>query len=352
MNTPIKKLRCGIVGLGVGRKKHIPGYLSHPMAELAAIADSNTEKLNAVGDEFHIEHRYSSLTEMLANEKLDIVSIATPNIFHKDMTIEALEAGCHVMCEKPIAMNAAEAQEMIDAAKRTGKRIMINYVKRYIPESIAVKRVIDAGMLGDIYFARSVWLRRRRLPGFGGWFGKKAMSGGGPLIDIGVHRLDLALWYMGFPKPVWVMASTYNPIAKAIAAKEKKDFDVEDLAVALIRFENGATLELEASWCANIKEREHLSTRLLGTKGGSLQHNIGDVYDSYAEIYLERCGCQYDMRLHEPVPQTYNCIYEFVDDIVHGNPSACSAKEALIAMKILDAIYESAAKNEPVQIQY
>ncbi len=352
MDSFKKELRCGIVGLGVGKKKHIPGYLSHPQAKLVAIADTDPRKLQETGDQFNIPGRYNSLTEMLQHEKLDIVSIATPNVFHKEMTLEALAAGCHVMCEKPIGMNAQEAEEMIAASKQYGKRIMINYVKRNIPESVAMKQAVDQGLIGPIYYARSTWLRRRRLPGFGGWFGKKALSGGGPLIDIGVHRLDLALWLMGFPKPVWVMASTYDHIAKGIARKENKEFDVEDFAVALIKFENGATLELEASWCANIKDREHLTTRILGTKAGMLQRNIGDTYDSYAELYLEQDGCQYDMKLHSADGKVQDCIYDFIEAILHDKPNSCSPQEALFVMKILDAIYESARINQPVQIHF
>ncbi len=345
------KLRCGVVGLGVGKRRHIEGYRSHPNAEVVAIADLDPARLKDVGDAYGIDKRYLTLTDMLRHEKLDVVSIATPNICHKPQTVEALEAGCHVLCEKPMALSEEDALDMIAASKRTGKRVMINFSTRIKPEIYAVKRAIDTGVLGDIYFARSIWLRRRRLPGFGGWFGKKELAGGGPLIDIGVHRLDLALWLMGFPKPTWVMGSAYDPIAQEIAKRENKEYSVEDLAVGMIKFENGATLELEASWCANIKEREHVSTRLLGTKGGMLHHNIGDVYDSYAEFYLEKDGCQYDMRLHPPVPDVHDNMYNFIDAIINDRPHDCTPEQGLCNMRILDAIYRSAESGKPVQIK-
>ncbi len=345
------KLRCAVVGLGVGKRRHIEGYRTHPDTEVVAIVDLDPVRLKDVGDAYGIEKRYTDMTEMLKKEKPDVVSIATPNIMHKPQTVEALEAGCHVLCEKPVAMNEPDALEMIAASERTGKRVMINFSSRISAEMYAMKRAVDAGTLGDIYFARSIWMRRRRLPGFGGWFGKKELSGGGPLIDIGIHRLDLALWLMGFPEPDWVMGSTYDPIAQQIAKEQNKEYTVEDLAVGMIKFKNGATLELEASWCANIKEREHVSTRLLGTKGGMLHHNIGDVYDSFAELYLEKDGCQYDMRLHPPVPDVHDNMYNFAEAILRDKPHDCTLEQGLANMRILDAIYKSAESGKPVQIK-
>ncbi|MCX7806961.1 MAG: Gfo/Idh/MocA family oxidoreductase, partial [Planctomycetota bacterium] len=168
---------------------------------------------------------YTSAEDMLAKEHLDAVSIATPNKFHAPLTLAAIAAGCHVLCEKPMAMNAVEAREMLDAAQKAGKRLMINFSYRFNEMSMALKQQVDAGLLGEIYFGRTVWHRRRGLPGFGGWFGQKALSGGGPLIDLGVHRLDLALWLMGYPKPVWVMGSTYQHLGLALAQKQGKTFD-------------------------------------------------------------------------------------------------------------------------------
>ena len=345
------KLRCGVVGLGVGKRRHIEGYRTHPNAEVVAIADLDPARLEDVGNAYGIDKRYPTLTDMLRHEKLDVISIATPNKLHMPQTVEALEAGCHVLCEKPMALTEKDGLKMIEASKRTGKRVMINFSTRISPEAYAIKRAVDAGTLGDIYFARSIWMRRRRLPGFGGWFGKKELSGGGPLIDIGVHRLDLAIWLMNFPKPTWVMGATYDPIAQEIARKEGKEYDVEDLAVAMIKFENGATLELEASWCSHIKEREHVSTRLLGTKGGILHHNIGDVYDSFADIYLEKDGCQYDMRLHPPVPDVHVNMYNLIEAIIKDKPHDCTPEQGLYNMRILDAIYKSAETNKPVRIK-
>jgi predicted dehydrogenase len=347
----VTKLRIGIIGLGIGRS-HIRGYQSHPSAEVVAIADLDETRLKASGDEYKIPHRYRDAQEMLAKEKLDVVSVCTPNKFHKPLTLAALAAGCHVLCEKPMAMHAVEAREMLDAAKRAKKRLMINFSYRFMPSSWALKTQVDAGALGDIYFARTIWLRRRGLPGLGGWFGQKDLAGGGPIIDLGVHRLDLALWLMGYPKPAWVLASTSNAIGARVAKQKGVKFDVEDFGVALVKFHNGAALELEASWASHIAEQELMETRLLGTTGGAVQRNVGEGYKFESELFVERDGMHYDMKLHCPPGQEVpNQFHHFVDSIVHDKPHIATGEEGLIVMELLDAIYESAASGRPVQIK-
>lgn len=343
------RVRVGVVGLGMGRN-HITGFKSHPHADVIAICDTDEQRLRELGDQHGIPGRYTSFDEMLHRERLDIVSVTTPNVFHMPQTVAALKAGCHVLCEKPMAMNAHEARIMLNTARAVGKRLMINFSYRFTEQSWALKQQVDAGLLGDIYFARTVWHRRRGMPGFGGWFGQKAMAGGGPLIDLGVHRLDLALWLMGYPKPVWVMGSTYNHIATDIARREGKPFDVEDLAVGMVKFANGATLIVEASWAANIKERELMETRLLGTKGGLVQHNVNEGYAFEAELYLERDGCQFDMRLHPPVPAVKSAMYHFVESILTNTPHIATGEEGLIVMELLDAMYASAAEGRPIEL--
>ncbi|HUT24275.1 MAG TPA: Gfo/Idh/MocA family oxidoreductase, partial [Sumerlaeia bacterium] len=274
----MKTIRIGVIGLGIGRH-HAASYRQHPCAEIVAVADTDKKRLEEVGESLGVAKRYVSGEEMLKAEDLDVVTVATPNKFHAPLTVAALKAGCHVLCEKPMAMTAAEARRMLQASRKARRRLMINFSYRFTEQSWALKKQVDTGILGDVYFARTVWHRRRGMPGFGGWFGQKALSGGGPLIDLGVHRLDLALWLMGYPKPVWVMGSAYDPIASAAAKRARKKFDVEDLAVGMVKFDNGATLEVEASWAANIAERELMETRLLGTRGGLVQRNRNETYE-------------------------------------------------------------------------
>lgn len=346
----METLRIGVIGLGMGRH-HIAGYQSHPGAQVVAASDVDENRLSEICDKYNVPQRYTSVADMLANERLDVVSVATPNRYHKELALAAFAAGCHVLCEKPMAMSAAEGREMLAAAQQAGKRLMINFSYRFSDQSVALKQQVDSGMLGDIYFARTVWHRRRGLPGFGGWFGQKELSGGGPLIDLGVHRLDLALWLMGYPRPVWVLGSTYNPIGSAMAARQGKQFDVEDLAVGLVKFENGATLELEASWATNMKESEFMETRLYGTKAGLVQRNLDETYKFEAEIYLEKEGAHFDMKLHPPVPGAVSPYVHFVDAILNDRPHTAPGEEGLLVMEILDAIYRSAAEGGPVQIR-
>lgn len=346
----MNKLRVGVIGLGMGRN-HVSGFKSHPRAEVVAIADTEEKRLQEIGDQHGVSGRYTSVEEMLKRERLDIVSVTTPNALHMPQTVAALQAGCHVLCEKPMAMNAQQARVMLEAARAAGKRLMINFSYRFTEQSWALKQQVDTGILGDIYFARTVWHRRRGIPGFGGWFGQKALAGGGPLIDLGVHRLDLALWLMGYPKPVWVMGNAYNHIASELAQREGKKFDVEDLAVGMVKFANGATLIVEASWAANIKENELMETRLLGTKGGLVQRNINESYTFEAELYYERNGSQFDMRLHPPVPAVKSAMYHFVESIVTNTPHIATGEEGLVVMELLDAIYASATHGTPVEIK-
>ncbi|MBN2711631.1 MAG: Gfo/Idh/MocA family oxidoreductase, partial [Planctomycetes bacterium] len=327
------------------------GYQSHPNAEVVAVADMNEDRLKNAADELNIPSTYTDAMEMLKTEKLDVVSVVTPNKFHKPLTIAAFEAGCHVLCEKPMAMNAKEAKDMLKAQKKAKKRLMINFSYRFTEQAWALKQQVDNGILGDVYFGKTYWHRRRGMPGFGGWFGTKSLSGGGPLIDLGVHRLDLALWLMGYPQPKWIMGGAWNPIATEIAKREKKTYDVEDLACGMIQFENGACLEVEASWAANIAESELMETRLLGTKAGLVQRNVGGGYNFEAEIYLEKDGAQYDMKLHPPVPARQSSYYHFVDCIANNKPHMATGEEGLIVMEILDSIYESAKKGKPIQVK-
>jgi predicted dehydrogenase len=346
----MRRIRIGVIGVGAAGRHHIMNYQVHPDADVVAIADPDAARLQEIGDQFGVSRRYPSGERMLQEEELDVVSIVTPNKLHRSLTIAALEAGCHVLCEKPMAMSADGARQMLAVSRRVGKRLMVNFSYRFTEQSMALKQQVDAGVLGEVYFARTVWHRRRGLPGLGGWFGQKALSGGGPLIDLGVHRLDLALWLMGYPRPVWVLGSTYNAIGSGLARARGVEFDVEDLAVGLVRFENGATLEIEASWAANIREAELMETRLFGTQGGLVQRNVDETYKFEAEMYLDRDGSQFDVKLHSYAGPVKSAMVHFVDSILNDTPHIATGEEGLVVMEILDALYESAERGQPVRI--
>ncbi|MBR7119856.1 MAG: Gfo/Idh/MocA family oxidoreductase [Lentisphaeria bacterium] len=349
------KLRAGVIGMGVG-VRHACGYLEHKDVELVAVAAK--DDLHKVSEKCpgFTGKVYEDAYEMLAKEKLDIVSVAVPNFLHKEFTIAALESGAHVLCEKPMALNASEAQEMLDASKRCGKKLGINFSYRFYPQSQAMKSIVDEGLLGNIYYGRTVWLRRRGIPGlnstartYGTWFFDKKRAGGGPLIDLGVHRLDLALWLMGYPEPEWVMASTYDKLARRMAAENGVEYSVEDMACAMIKFKNGATLELDAAWAVNIKEREFQQTRIAGEKGGLFQYNVNEEKKYEIEYYYDIDGRQFDSRLHTltDVPSAYS---QFVDAVRDDKPFSVTPEQGVTVMRILDAVYKSAAEGAPVKI--
>lgn len=323
----------------------------HPHAEVVAVVDLDQTLVEQRAREYNVTRSYQDHREMLAKEELDIVSIAVPNYLHRSITLDAFQAGCHVLCEKPMAMNTVEAKQMLEASRKAGKRLMINFSFRFRSQSMALRQQVDEGLLGKIYYARTTWLRRRGMPRFGGWFGQKEFSGGGPLIDLGVHRLDLALWLMDYPRPAYVVGNCVNVIASELAQQEGKVFDVEDFASGYIQFENGSTLCLEASWASHIKERELMETRLFGTKGGTYHYNLKEGYDFEVETYIEKNGFHYNMKLHElPTEDVYNAMYHFAEAILKDQAHIATGEEGLIVMEILDALYESFETGKPVQI--
>lgn len=270
------KLRVGIIGSGgIAEGAHAPGYKAIPDdCELVACCDVRPERAKAFAERFDLAHWYTDYRELLTLPELDAVSVCTPPFMHRDATVAALDAGLHVLCEKPMAMNVAEAQDMVAAAERAGKVLTIGHQQRFSPAAQAVKRAVDAGELGDIYYAKTAALRNRGAPTWGVFHIRK-LNGGGPLIDIGVHALDVTMWLMGSPRPVAVFGATYMALAHRPGLKNRmgtinvEEYDVEDLAAALIRFDNGATLMLETSWLLQMTERGASYTQLFGTEGSA-----------------------------------------------------------------------------------
>jgi len=343
------ELKVGIVGLVMG-KNHIDGYLTNPKAKVQAICDINPEGLKTIGNQYGIEARYTSYEEMFANEELDIVSIATPNRLHKDMTILALEKGIHVLCEKPIGMNSEEAIAMQRKAEETGKRLMINYSYRFLPSSVAIKQRIDDGLVGDIYSASCHWLRDiNGFSQFGEWFAKKSVSGGGALIDIGVHFLDKILWLLDFPELDSVLATTHDHICQKVAKERGQVYDVEDTVEAMIRFKNNTSFMFQVSWAANIAENNLIEYRLLGTKEGILEQNINQGYTFQAKTFHESKGVSYTLDINHvnqkicPTSMSY-----FVDAILNDKPHMATGTEAITVMKLIEAIYKSAETGKQI----
>lgn len=346
-----KRLRIGIVGAGgIAQGAHIPGYKSvGDRVELAAISDIDVDRAKQVAEEHGFKSYYQDYEEMLQKADLDAVSVCTPNKFHAPVTIAALEAGCHVLCEKPPAITAAEAKAMVDKAAETGKKLTFGLHQRFQSEVQACKRLIDGGELGHIYAVRVDALRRRGIPGWG-VFTNKELQGGGPVIDIGVHMLDVALYLMGYPKPVQILAKTYQEIGTrpgvgVMGEWDWDNFQVEDLAMAMIKFDNGASLLLESSFAQDMEELERMGVRLSGRNGGATVFPLKVFKEMYGGLYdITPAWLPRVERAHTAQVQ------HFVEACFGEHDVMVKGDEAVRLQQILENIYISADTDDIVYI--
>lgn len=344
-----KKLQVGIIGTGgIAVRNHMPAWQKHPDTEIIAVCDVNEESMQRAADEFGAKYRLTDFRKLLEMDEIDVVDICTPNYLHAEPTILALNSGKHVMVEKPMAMNGEEGEAMVEAARKAGKKLMVALNCRYGAEARALKRFVDAGDMGDVYYARVQALRRRGIPGWG-VFTQKDKQGGGPLIDIGVHALDLTLWLMGHPKPVSASGQCYTkfgtrPGLVGLFGKwDHTNYTVEDFATGLVRFDNGATLVIESSFAANI-EKDVFNTALMGTEGGCEWNPV--------KLFREERETLVDVSpVFLPKINTHEAeVLDFADAILKDLPSPIPGEEGLMVTKILDAIYKSSEEGKEVPV--
>jgi predicted dehydrogenase len=345
-------LKVGVIGVGGIANTHFPGWKESPHAEMHAFADLAEKVLDRVADAQGVKLRYPNPDDLIANPDIDIVDICTPNRYHAPLAIKALNAGKHVICEKPLAPTPEEIRQMIAARDKSGKLLMTAQHFRFEGSAKALKAEIDAGALGEVYHARSWMLRRAWAPTSPGFI-QKQHSGGGPCIDIGVHILDLTLWMMGHPKPVAVSGITQDKLAHSPGAFSSwggpipSSFDVEDFAAAFVRFENGATLVLEVSWLLHHNTRgEDMQMWLYGVKGGAhwpaneilvadgatRQHKNTQLLNAEGgEAHAKECVA-------------------FAEAVATGKPSPVPAEQSLDVISILDGLYRSAKEGREVRL--
>ena len=353
------KLKVAVIGNGGISRVHLRGYSLNPDVEIYALCDINEERLNRRGDEYHVDpaRRFTDVNEMLAAcPEIEAVSVCTWNAAHAQCAIAALNAGKHVLCEKPMAMTVEEAEAMQAAAEKNNRLLMIGFVRRFGNDCAIMKDFIDNGYFGDIYYAKATYLRRKGCPG--GWFGDKARSGGGPLIDLGVHIIDLCRYLMGNPKPVSVYGATFNKLGNRSNIKSKAGyisqtrenediFNVEDLATAMIRFDNGSVLQIEASFSLNIEKDEGV-LQFFGTKAGA-------KLDPELTIYSEMNDYMTNVKLANSTALSFDGLFEneinhFVECVRTGKPCRNPAQDGVTLMKILTGIYKSAETGHEVLI--
>ncbi|MBQ3065720.1 MAG: Gfo/Idh/MocA family oxidoreductase [Clostridia bacterium] len=360
MSNQTQKLRVACIGLGgMGGGVHLPCHLANPKVEIVALCDIEMSQCTDAIKDYDLRKDmpcFVDFKEMIDTIMPDAIDIATPNKFHSIIACYALERGIHVFCEKPDAVSVEEAQKMKAAAEASGKILMVMRNNRYSPNSQYAKKFIASGKAGDIYCGRCGWIRRRGIPGKGGWFTTKELSGGGPLIDLGVHMIDLAIWMMGNPKPVAVTGCIYNKFAENTAdadsehaafgqAQEDGTFDVEDLAMGFIRFDNGACLQIEFSWASNI-EQEIRFVELRGDKAG-LRWNENGTLDIFTEENNELVDLHPDCS-GEIGGQHWGALHHFVDMVLEGKAPDFVPEQGLNMIKILEAIYKSAETGREV----
>ncbi|MCP3761053.1 Gfo/Idh/MocA family oxidoreductase [Domibacillus sp. A3M-37] len=343
------KLRIGVLGTGgIATERHIPAFKHVKEAEITAVMDVNTERAKETAKKFGVEHVCTSLDDML--EKIDALLITTPNKFHAPAAVQALNAGVHVMCEKPMALNTKECEEMVLAAEKSGKVLLIAYHWRFMKESRAAKRLIDSGEIGQPLVIRIKSMRRRKVPGWG-VFTNRDLQGGGALIDYGCHLLDLAMWLTGSPKPYEVSGTTFNHLSmqkdmvNEWGTINPATFEVEDHATAFIRLENGAVVMLETSWAANIpKDEETIS--ISGTKGGI------EVFPLRVNKAENGVLVNSDIAwIPEEKPFAILQAEHFVSCCFGESIPMSSPEESMYVSSIIESVYESAKIGNSVKIR-
>jgi predicted dehydrogenase len=351
------KIKIGIIGAGNIGGVHAQEFSKlTDLCEITAITDAYLPLAQQKAAQYGIPAVASSPEELISRSDVDAVIIGVPNQFHAPLAVQAIEAGKHVLLEKPMGINSEAARQILKASNASDRVVMVGHQMRWEAVPMAIKEQVERGELGKIYTAKTGWFRRKGIPGWGTWFTRMDQSGGGPLIDIGVHMLDLALYLMGNPKPVSVYGSTYaefGPKRKGIGTWGKPDwngqYDVEDLATALIKMEDGSTLSLEVSWAVHMDTDNTPFVHLMGTEGGA-SYKGGE-----GKLLTEK----FDRPLETPLAKPENDEGErarlsrhFLECIQSGKQPITSALSGYTNNLILDAIYESSRTGHEVILNW
>ncbi len=355
-----RKLRIGIIGCGgIAHQKHMPALSKlTDKATMVAFCDIAEEKARSAAAEYGSKDAgvHTDYHDLLADESIDAVHICTPNRSHSEIAVAALEAGKHVLCEKPMAKTAADARLMVAAAEKSGKKLCIGYQNRYRPDSLLLKKAVERGDLGEIYYAKAHAVRRRAVPTWG-VFLNAYEQGGGPLIDIGTHALDLTLWTMNNYEPKSVVGTTFRKLAEQTGTGnawgdwDPAIFTVEDSAFGFITMKNGALILLESSWALNTLDVKEAKTTLCGTLGGAdmedgLRINKADLGMLTTVLPSAGRGVDfYDANTMTPAEREASM---WVDAVLNDTDVMVQPRQALVVTEILEAIYESAKTGKPV----
>jgi len=333
------KVCLGIIGAGaVAQVAHLPAFKRIPQVEVLALCDIDESKLRKVAEKHGIKKIYTDFEDLLQLEELDGVVIAVPNYLHAPMTIAALQHGKHVLCEKPMAMRASEAREMVKAATQAQKKLMIGFNHRFRPDVQVLKKFIERGELGEIFYIKTGWLRRRTEWSRDSWLIKTKSAGGGVFLDLGAHMLDLALWLAGDPKVLTASAVTY---------RKGKGYDVEDSGSAFIRLEGGAILSIEVSWTL-IFDKDLTYVNFFGTRGAALLNPLRIHKELHGHLVNVTPITKFPQNVHKASFEEE--ALHFVECIRENKEPIFSGKDGVVITEILDAIYQSAKTGKEVEL--
>ena len=353
-------LRVGVIGLGYAGEQHLKNFVRMPNVEAVALAGLEEERLRELGGRYGVRELHRSWETLVARDDLDVVSIGAPNHLHAPIAIAALEGGRHVLCEKPLARTGAEAESIVRAARKADRAVHIAFTQRERGDVQALGRHIEAGNLGRIYHAKATWMRRNGIPGMGGWFTSKEMAGGGPLIDLGVHMVDMALYLMGEPEVESVSCATYAELGpqgrggrrgKGMMTGDNA-YEVEDLATAFIRLAGGATLNLEAGWAVYRESSDDFGVTLYGTDGGAEMKVKNYGTSDTVRIFTDVAGVPAVIVPEiEPREGHYSVVRRFVEAIRDGSWKGQHGEDGLARARIIDACYASALEGREISLR-
>ena len=346
------RLKVAIIGCGGISETQLKAFEAMPDVEIVAGADINPLRLEVMKDKYGISALYADYHKMLKEIKPDAVTVCTPNAVHAPATIASLKAGAHVITEKPMAMSPKECQSMMDAAAKAKRKLAVGFQYRFHPATQMLRRARDQGQFGKVMFVKCQALRRRGIPNWG-VFGQKHLQGGGPMIDIGVHVIEMAHYVMGSPKPVAATGKTWtymgnkpNDVISMWPDWDWKTYTVEDLAIGHIRFDNGAVMQIEACFAGHI-ERDVWNFTLVGEKGGS-------TWDPTA-IFTDRAGTMTNTTAAFLPEGDFFTLFKlklrnFVDGVLHDQPLEAPGEAGAAVQKIVDGVYRSSDANKEVRI--
>ncbi|MEG1214301.1 MAG: Gfo/Idh/MocA family oxidoreductase [Leclercia sp.] len=342
-------LRVVIIGAGqVADKVHASYYCTREDLELVAVCDSHLSQAQQFAEKYGITQIWDDVPAMLSAVKPDIVSVCSPNRFHFEHTLQALHAGCHVMCEKPPAMTSDEALEMRNTARRVGKVLAYDFHHRFARDTQILREQVVAGVLGEIYVTNARALRRCGVPGWG-VFTNKELQGGGPLIDIGIHMLDAAMYVLGFPAVKRVSAHSFQKIGTQKNNGQFGEWDpttytVEDALFGTIEFHNGGILRLETSFALNIPEQSIMNVNFCGDKAGATLFPAQIYTDNNGELEMLLQRDKADDNRH------YRSMEAFVNHVKGDPVTIADAEQGVVLQQLVAALYESAEKGMSVEL--